>query len=66
MFIHFPYLVERERENHRDYLVYISATGRSVSIFIGFYYVVFKQHIHASWVDWNRKHISEKKLLLGQ
>lgn len=31
-----------------------------------FYYVVLKQHIHASRVDWNIKHISQKKLLLGQ
>lgn len=31
-----------------------------------FYCVLLKQHSHASWVDWNIKHISQKKLLLAQ
>lgn len=28
-----------------------------------FYYVVHKQHIHARWVDWNIKHLSEEAII---
>lgn len=69
MFTHFSYLVKGNKKNE--------TTGSTQSInllldiccayfYKDFYYVVCKQHSHARWVDWNIKHVSQKKLLLGQ